>query len=314
MRRERLWWAVCLSAALVWTGCGDDDGGGGGTDAGPEEDSGSGETDAGTEMDAGGGGMDAGMDAGGPDQPLTECDPFAEDTGCADDEKCSVAIYPIDDMTNAVMFGCVPRSLGEKGADVLCGRFGSDATPDDTTDMVRTDDCAEGTFCWIDGALNRCQPLCGDDRVECETSEYCGILNSEPRFGTCQLADDCDPVYQTGCDSDEGCYLVSNTMGDLLGSCFEFGPPDGGTGAPGDDCMFINDCAPGSQCFPEYFPDGGASEAVSCKTLCNSDTTVDGGVPTDGGPSGECETADTCTAIPLDEGSAMVLTPPGVCL
>ncbi len=332
---------LSLGLGLAVSGCGDDDGTDTPTDAGPV-DTGAGDTGVDTGTPPADAGMDAGMDAGASTS-IEECDPYADPTGCGDGEKCAVVIDRNDPEDVVVLFGCVPASVGTKPAGLVCGRLAADATPDDETDDVVTDECAEGLFCWQAGtsSIARCHPLCGDDRVECETDQYCATLNSEPVFGICTDAEGCDPVFQTGCDDGEGCYLVSNTAGDLLGTCFEFAPPDGGTGAPGEGCMFINNCRPGTQCFPEVFPDGGTGDTVSCRTLCNAGDPIDAGtgaadagvadagavdggdvdggdldagVPMDAGPvfTGECEGTDECVEIPV-EGTAMVPAIPGVC-
>jgi len=366
MGLRRFLWAALLGGGLVLGGCGDDDG-----DDMEPDDAGEGDTGMMMEEDAGSDAgppeMDAGMDAG----PMREeCDPYTEDS-CDEGKACQAVIEEVAPEEFEVYFGCVEHDERLKGEGVVCSR-GVDATPDDGTDNATTDNCRQGLFCWRAPGMgfNTCQRLCGAEGVDCEVEEYCRILNSEPRFGTCTAADDCDPVFQTGCGDGEGCYLVSNTMGDLLGSCFEFSAPDGGTGEPGEECMFIDTCQPGTQCFPEFYPDGGASDDFRCRNLCNAGGTdagmpdagpTDGGMPdaggtdaggmdaggtdaggmdaggmdaggmdgggmdgggdtdagdVDAGPTftGACESPMMCVDIPVEDGTAMVPTNPGICL
>ena len=292
---------ACL-AALMFAGCGDDSGGTP-TDAGVVD---TGSRDSGG-RDAGrrdsGPGMDSGPDEdGGRTGALPACDIFAPD--CGEGEKCAVVLDSNDPMDTFIYFACVPTSTGEKAEGVLCASLNEDATPDDPTDSVETDECAEGLFCWTTGGATttRCHPVCGsDDPAECGADQYCDGLNDMPFFGVCSDADNCSPIHQTGCTGGDACYYVLNGMERFLGSCFPFVPEtDGGVGAPGDDCTFINNCAGGSQCLSDRLPDGGLAMERFCRQLCSRGAT-DGGMPMmDAGPMGGCPTGETCNDYPIE--------------
>jgi hypothetical protein len=252
------------------------------------------------------------MDAGGGALPLPECDIFAGGgaSGCADDEKCAVVLHqPTDDPEDNYLFhGCVPLSTGARPEGIVCGRWDADPTPGDPDDELYTDDCAEGLWCAVtSGTVARCTQLCGDDRVECEETDYCANVWDDPFFGICIPADDCDPIAQAGCTGEEACYYVRTTMDQFIGSCFDVVLPDGGTGMPGDPCMFINNCVSGSQCLPDLLADGGLGDTAACRELCARGL-VDGGVapdagdPMDGGtaPTGDCPAGETCNMYPFE--------------
>ncbi|MCS6798566.1 MAG: hypothetical protein NZ898_08545 [Myxococcota bacterium] len=304
-------------------------------------------------MDATGaeGGTEAGLDAGGDARRdagpprLRECDPWTEGS-CGAEEKCSVVIDVLGPEDAEVLFACVPRRLGVKEEGVACARFGRDATPTTMGDDARTDDCAQGLFCWRAPdrpTISVCQRLCGAEGIDCMSDEWCAILNSEPRFGTCRRAEGCDVVFQTGCREGSGCYVVPSTQGDLLGVCLEFSPPDGGTGAVGEPCMFLDSCRPGTQCLNEILPDGGLGGEARCRELCRAaGGSADGGTDEDGGTAGldagpapdagvsgdagsvsdagtmrtgRCPEPQQCRAIPVASGrTARVPTPPGACM
>ncbi len=283
MRKSFVFLGACLALAVSATGCGDDDG--------APADTGTGPADAGPGGDAGPG-MDAGpRDAGSRDSGFVPaaCDPYTPGS-CPDGQKCSVVLHGAGTDTATIAFECVNSPARPRGDGVLCPRFGIDANDgsDATgTDTDLTDDCQQGLFCFGDatGRFNRCQPLCGADGITCPDRNFCLTLNSDPPFGVCRRASDCDPVFQTGCRSGEGCYLIADTTNNLLGTCFTFQPEDGGTGAPGEPCMFIDTCQPGTQCFGAI-EDGGVSMDRRCRPFCARGPTVgpDAGPPPDAGP------------------------------
>lgn len=297
MRKSLVFLGACLALSAGAAGCGDDDGtpvdSGSGGDAGP------GTTDAGP------GDMDAGRrDAGGRDAGAiaAECDPYTPGS-CPDGQKCSVVLHGAGSDTATIAFECVPSPVRPRGDGVLCPRFGIDANDGSSatdTDTDLTDDCQQGLFCFTDatGRFNRCQQLCGADGITCPDRNFCLTLNSDPPFGTCRRASDCDPVFQTGCRPGEGCYLIGSTTGDLLGTCFTFSAEDGGTGAPGDPCMYIDTCQPGSQCYPEILGDGGVGMDRRCRPFCATGPTV----RPDAGPSDAGTDAGTDAGVPDDAG------------
>jgi len=299
---------------LAMVGCGDDDtppadAGPGAEDTGPPPPRDAGR-DAGPGVDSGPVDMDAGTTA-------SECDPFTPDS-CPSGEKCGVVILTVG-MDVSVYYGCVSEDAGTRAETLPCSRS-EDATPEDSTDDAQTDNCAQGLFCWRPAgtSLASCQRLCGAEGVDCMPDEFCNRLNTEPPFGICTDADNCDPVYQTGCIDGYNCYALSNTQGDRLGTCFEFGETDGGTGAIDEPCMFINTCQGGSQCFPDFYPDGGAGDEFRCRELCDTSGSgpPDGGTGMDGGVglTGDCTSPEMCADLPLDDGGVdMTPTPIGLC-
>lgn len=313
MTRGRLAWVVALGGALAAGGCGDDGGGmDGGTEAG---------TDTGTADSGGDGAMDGGADGG---TPLPSCDPFGGAGECADGEKCSV-VLEFDDAGDFVrlFFGCVPAGDSPKAEGVPCGRR---IDPIEGGSNLRTDDCQDGLFCFVreGAAFNNCQRLCLGDMVDCGEGDFCQLINDEPAFGVCAEADGCDPALQTGCSDGEACYVRTGTNGDVLGHCSEPSLPDGGTGAVGEPCMFLNSCVAGAQCRVDTLPDGGPGDTTSCRALCAATLpdggTMDGGVPDGGadggsGSTGECPSGTVCDPLEPPEG-AMVRTPtpPGFCV
>lgn len=333
MARGRLALLLALSGAVALGGCGDDggDGDGGGMDAARDSGSDSGR-DAGPADSGRDTGMDAGMDAG-PPGPVPSCDPFSGGAACEEGTKCSVVITAdADGMVTDITFGCVDAETS-KAEGAPCSRA-VDATPDDEEDNVLTDNCAEDLFCWRKPGESRnvCQTLCAGTTVDCGEGSFCQTLNSDPQFGTCTEAAGCDPVFQTGCEPGESCYVIGGTNGDLLGHCFEFSPPDGGTGMAGEPCEFVNNCAPGTQCTADMLADGGLGDTASCHVICAAATAADGGV--DAGPAmdggldggvpdagdggteltGECPEGEVCDPASAAEG-ATIRTPtdPGFC-
>ena len=325
MRFLRITLIASLALGLA---CGDDDGGdvdAGGTDAGGVDAGGG--TDSGTDsgmppMDAGG--EDAGTDAG----TAQECDPFEADS-CGDGAKCAVALEADEagDIVD-VYFACVEGDRF-KGEGVLCS-FNQDVTPDDTTDDVIADDCQQGFFCTSanrpgPAPLAVCQRMCDGETTDCGEDGICLGANSDPFFGFCQTASNCDPVYQTGCDEGQACYVLGATNGDLVADCFDWEPAEGEDGMEGSACEFLDQCAPGLSCRPTS-DTGGA-----CFSFCevpgeetdagtappDAGALPDAGTPEDGGVafSGECGMDLEC--LPLEPGDmAEVRTPtmPGICV
>lgn len=295
-------WLVSLVAvSAVVVGCSEDKKGTAIPDGGVRDVGGS-TTDTGLVRDTGPR-TDAGVDAGGTDR--NECDPFTAGS-CDASEKCSVVIDRTDEENIQVFFGCVSNA-GAKGEGVICSG-GRDATPADEDDSVSTDDCRQGLFCWdVEGeSVNRCQGLCGDGAgTGCGVESYCEGLNSEPAFGVCKEGDNCDVVAQTGCEGEDGCYLIANDTPEWISSCFPFNAPDGGTGAAGEECTSINVCAPGTLCQVDRV-DGGTS--AHCRAVCNPvGADMDAGVP--------CAAETACEAVSTLSDGGVIRAPgtPGVC-
>lgn len=295
-----------LAGSMVG-GCGGDDNNNTNTDLGVAVDLGSQDaaTDTGIPVDMATP-SDLGTDAGADMGVISgACDPW-DPTSCPDDatgaRKCTTVLRGTGE-TAALSFECVPNRVGADrvGLGVVCSRFSRDLP-----DGASYDPCRQGLFCWTDPAnagLQRCQTTCGGDGApDCAADEYCPLLADDPtRFGVCTPTDNCDPNTQTGCGEGDSCYWVFGGTGVPIGNCFPFSPPDGGTGAPGSACQFIDSCQGGTQCFPEVFEDGGTGTVNLCRTLCDPtaeatvcsdgqtcksliDTNVDGGLPDAGLP------------------------------
>lgn len=321
--RSILFSSLVSLLALASTACGDDDATDGGVDGGGGVDSG--RTDGGP-RDGGPDGGPMGMD-GGPMIPLPECDPFDSAGTCAEGTECKLVIWdpnPDPAVTDDIVlfYGCVDGAIPRRSEGVICDRV-NDLTPTDPDDTLFTDDCDVGMFCWrsLDDRFERCRRMCGDDRVECETDQFCITLNSEPVLATCDQTSPCDPVYQVGCPDADACYILRNTYEDVVGRCLPQAVADGGVpAAVGDPCTSLDACPRGSVCIPEILPDGGMGEMANCRATCAAGMGMDGGVPADGGAfdggvvfTGTCGTGTTCVAVPLDMGMSRVPTPVGVC-
>ena len=291
---------------------------------------------------------DVGTDAG----PTYECSPFTSG-GCAEGLKCSVVIDQTDPDDITVRYACVSAAMS-RPAGAPCA-FSVDATPGDASDTAIADTCAEGLFCSNQNGTpaipRRCEELClgGTDDLCSVEGSYCLLANSEPPFGVCRASADCDPVLQTGCGMGEGCIVLANDSGDLIGDCFAFEPMEGSTGEVGSRCQFIDQCLPGGTCL-------GEGEDRRCLQLCDASDSTKGGdagtdagedagtdagedagtdAGTDAGPAdagsdagpadagsdagpgftGECPEALDCVALEAAEGrTALTPTPPGICV
>lgn len=296
--------AILILSLATALACGDDDTGMMmGTDSGPGTDTGPMGTDAGTDtgpMGTDSGPEDAGTDAG----PMQECDPFVAES-CGADAKCAAAFeLDMDGEVVEVFYTCIP---GTRWVDpgVRC-TFG-DIEVEGREGQVRADNCGEGFFCSTNDAGRRaCIQMCAPGVTDCGTDGVCLLANSEPEFGFCRTASNCDPVLQTGCEVAEGepeqaCYVLGATNGDLVADCFEWGPADGEDGMAGSSCMFIDQCAPGLRCSPV------SDEAAECLPFCDASAEPNP-------DSFMCEAPEECQAFEIEDGAEVrVATPPGIC-
>ncbi|MEX1364619.1 MAG: hypothetical protein AB1Z98_15945 [Nannocystaceae bacterium] len=191
---------------------------------------------------------------GFPGTPNLECDPTAQ-TGCAPDEKCmpwandgggswnATTCTPLDPAPNAVGDPCTVVGSGVSGID----------------------DCEAGAMCWdVDPATNMgtCIELCGCSYATpiCDgPSTVCSISNNSS-LTIC--TDVCNPLDPMACDAGQGCYPV--------GSFFQCAPDaSGGGGMPGDPCMFINGCEPGTVCIGAAAVPGCAGGVGCCVSACS---------------------------------------------
>ena len=103
-------------------------------------------------------------------------------------------------------------------------------------------ECPKGSGCFSDGTSSACYPFCTDAHLGCPPGGICayGIEGSDTLY-LCAPYDDCDVVGgSAGCNTGEGCYLVSE-QGD--GFCIT-----NGTGATGTPCTSTLDCQAGNIC------------------------------------------------------------------
>ena len=293
--------SLVLGLILASAGCGDDSGTTPPTDGGPDTPPGD------LPMDRTEAGPDAPADR--PDDAddggdRFGCDPFLPDS-CEAGEKCAVLVVGRGTPDAHYALGCVSASLGTRSEGTSCGQT-RDATPEDTTDNVQTNNCAQGLGCFNDNArspINRCQPLCGPVEVMCADGLFCFGVSTDPPFGFCGEYDNCDPVMQTGCLPGEGCYLIGGEETGFVADCGEVMIPKGQTGAAGDPCMFVNNCTPGITCFNEIGTgaDGGLGEEALCRQICAAG----------GAGGGGCAGALTCVPVPM--ASPDIPTAPGIC-
>ncbi len=303
----RLLGLVALSCLLGVAGCGDDDGGtdDAGVDSGRDTSTPDTSTPDTSMPDTAT--PDTGMGDAGDDAAVdrSNCNPFAATSDCEADQKCTVVldIDPEGAVTD-VYFGCVDGSM-RVGEGVPCA-LNVDATPDDDEDDARGDNCDEGLFCTRFGndpgdSFNRCKPMCDGETSDCGDNGYCLGLNGDPFFGTCNTAEDCDPVMQD-CDGDEACYVFGTTGGDVVGDCWPVEPMEGSDGEIGSACEFFNECVAGGSCSGD-----------TCLAFCQGEVNPDGGMPPDAGMS-TCGDGLLCQLLEAPEGG-MFLTPSpvGIC-
>jgi len=134
-------------------------------------------------------------------------------------------------------------------------------------------ECPVGGSCFNDGAGGTvCYPFCSPTHPICPDNGICayGIQGGPTDLMLCTAADDCDGVDNTGCDSGEGCYVVTATGNLCLTP---------GTAVAGEACNSLNDCAPGFACM-------GSTAPGSCMPLCHL---ADG--------DADCDPGETCTNI-----------------
>ncbi len=209
-----------------------------------------------------------------PKPPQGSCDPLTND-GCGSDQKCTALLTT----SSTLALGCA--SKGDKNENDDCSQIMAD-------DGSQTgDDCGDGLACfqWT-GESSKCHRLCSRSACTsvCADGWVCKLrLPGIDSYYACGAS--CKPLDQSGCDSDQGCYLTDS------------GPtcdPAGQT-AVGDECdpTKDNDCVPGSTCIT------GLSNGNRCLAFCSTS----GGDPS-------CGT--TCNKVPVSDA---VMSQPnvGVC-
>lgn len=292
-------------SCLLGMACGDDSGGtdsgmvdGGADTSTPDTSTPDTSTPDTSTGDTGGDTTDAGEDR-------NECDPFAAASECDASEKCTVVLdIDPEGAVIDVFFGCIDGAM-RVGEGIPCA-LNVDATPEDSSDDVRGDNCDEGLFCTRFGnppgdSFNRCKPMCDGDTTDCGDNGYCLGLNSEPFFGTCKTAEGCDPVLQD-CTNDRGCFVFGTTGGDVVGDCWAVDPMEGSDGEVGSDCEFFDQCLPGGSC-----------DGETCLAFCEGQVNPDGGMPPDAGMA-TCGAGLLCQLLePPEGGEFLTPSPVGIC-
>jgi hypothetical protein len=156
--------------------------------------------------------------------PSSWCDPFAQD--CPEGEKC----VPYDSGSGTWDANkCVPiTGAGQTGDPCVSGGV-----------IEATDDCDGASFCFHvdERGQGTCTAFCQGtaEMPECQPGSGCSITNDGSITACLDL---CEPLLQD-CEPGFGCYWNGGTA--LF--CVE-----AGAGAAGDECGWINSCAPGLGC------------------------------------------------------------------
>lgn len=182
-----------------------------------------------------------------------DCTP--PDTGCSDGERCTVLASQGHTVPACVPAGDVP--------------VGQDCS---------VNECEPGAMCVQAGSAQICRAFCeaGLDCVQ-EDLHCVWPWTSLPDIGLCRAG--CDPVRQTGCEANEGCYYMDPDEGST--DCF-----DAGTLEEGADCgTFAEMCAPGLDC---VLDPGSTPFTYHCRAFCDSEQVC---------PTGSCTTTDATAAL-----------------
>jgi hypothetical protein len=168
---------------------------------------------------------------------------------------------------------CVPVTGSLQEGD-LCDIKGGKYTGDDQCDV--------GLICLLtddDGIGGACVEFC-DSNMQCSNpSANCAVYN-DGSLPICLT--DCDPLLQD-CPDGQGCYASAAGDGFI---CFKFsGMP--GEGIAGEECNYVNACAPGLACLAPDAVEGCASQAGCCSPFCDL---------TDADPNAGCNPNEECTA------------------
>ena len=224
--------------------------------------------DSGTGMD--GGLLDAGGHDAGGNQGL--CPPgicnVATNAGCASGMHCAMLVPNAGQ--GSPMVKCVIQQNETDGGVDGAGCF-QDA------------DCAPGYGC----AANQCRKICcGNDDTMCPTGQYCLIDFQDPNtgaslgFGACTPGSSCDFIAQTGCGSNETCFLANRTGGTICVGVI-------GNLNEGDSCTpgRADACGLGLQCLTL------GSQPPACVRYCDFEAS-------DAGPTrGSCPSGQLCEQI-----------------
>jgi hypothetical protein len=181
------------------------------------------------------------------------CDPFTN-SGCASGEKCTA----LQQSSGKLALGC--DSKGSKGE-------GQDCSQTVTGGSQTSDDCNSGLACFsTTGAQATCHRICptSGSANACPTGELCSLaVDGLDSLAFCQPVTPCQPLEQSGCGSEEGCYFLAS--GGYTGPlCLKKGSKK-----PGIACALANECEPGSNCLM-------LGSSGTCSSFCS---TTDGDTP-----------------------------------
>lgn len=218
--------------------------------------------------DTGASGGDSSMaidhDAGRLGQcPEAACD-VLDSTGCGGGRACHLIATGA---APAAM--CIASGTASEGAP--CG-------------SVR--DCSAGLYC--DDVNGVCRTYCCGSDAACPVGQRCSVTITGSGgvslgVGYCVPESACALVEQTGCPSNQSCYLTNASDGVL--SCL---PSNAADAAEGQRCVYANDCAPGLGCL---------GSPGRCYRFCAL------------APSHGCATTQSC--VEIASGNALTI---GVCM
>jgi hypothetical protein len=149
------------------------------------------------------------------------------------------------------------------------------------------DNCAAGFQCLLtddDGNDGACVEFCGTDDT-CQTAGARCVVYNDGSLPLCLAS--CDPLLQD-CPQGQGCY----GSGSSEFICFKFSG-DPGTGLRGDECAFVNQCAPGFVCATGGTVDG-CTTASCCTVFCDLG---------DADPNANCTGGEQCVPF-FEAGTA----------
>jgi hypothetical protein len=181
-----------------------------------------------------------------------ECDLWAQD--CPPGEKCTPWANDGGDVWNSLRCSPIvddPDAVGEPCTAEGSGTSGIDS-------------CAFGSMCWdVDPAtlIGECVAFCvgSPDSPMCEDPDASCALPDDGVLALCFPL--CDPLQQD-CPEGDACYGIDEVF-----NCI----PDasGETGAPGDECEYLNACDPGAFCAQAELVPGCPGMTGCCTSYCD---------------------------------------------
>lgn len=181
-----------------------------------------------------------------------ECDPWTQN--CPEGQKCMPWANDGGNSWNATI--CSPLDPNPNGVGEVCNVEGSGVSG--------IDDCELGAVCWgVDTETNTgtCVAQCTGSVADpsCPAPTDTCVVANEGALNLCLPG--CDPLAQT-CPMGEECIFVSDGF-----TC----APDasGGAGFQGDDCAYVNACAPGLACVSPDLVPGCVAFLGCCTTFCD---------------------------------------------